>query len=371
MAAALTSARIQVARFFEWWTGELLGCLPGGLREALERSRERLTLEVAAHKVTFERSHGRELQHLGEINILQADLSGQRNTGQRRAVEEILERADIRSGEVVLRLPRENLLRRSVDLPAQAAENLREVVGFELDRHTPFKGDEVYFDYRVEGTDAKLNRLKIDLVVVPRPVVDQAVKLLQSWGLTPDKITVTDESKNGESSFDLLPDLRVRGGGSPRRWFTGGLAVVVCVLLVAAIYVPLERKEAGLAETREELEIVRAQAMVVDELRKRVEKMVKRGTFVVDRKRSTPTATELLQEVTRILPDNTWVLKFAWRNDKLILSGYSSKPSSLIGLLEESALLSEVRFTSPVTLDQKVGLERFNISAAIIAGGQT
>ena len=54
-----------------------------------------------------------------------------------------------------------------------------------------------------------------------------------------------------------------------------------------------------------------------------------------------------------------------------MVSGYSGKASALIGLLEESAFFDEVSFSSPVTLDPKVGLDRFNLSAKVVEQDQT
>ncbi|NIQ97756.1 MAG: PilN domain-containing protein, partial [Desulfuromonadales bacterium] len=54
-----------------------------------------------------------------------------------------------------------------------------------------------------------------------------------------------------------------------------------------------------------------------------------------------------------------------WNDDQVMLSGYSDSSSELIGLLEQSDLLEEVRFSSPLTVDQRIGLERFNLSAKL------
>ena len=77
----------------------------------------------------------------------------------------------------------------------------------------------------------------------------------------------------------------------------------------------------------------------------------------------------LLDEVSTLLPDDTWVLQLGWRDERLVLSGYSVKPSALIGLLEESDMLAEVRFSSPVTRDAKVDRERFNLTATVVEAG--
>ena len=90
-----------------------------------------------------------------------------------------------------------------------------------------------------------------------------------------------------------------------------------------------------------------------------------RSRFVVEQKHGRPSVAELLNEVTILLPDHTWIIRLAWAGERMTLSGYSAKPSALIGLLEQSDMLSEVRFNSPVTADLKIGLERFNLSAEV------
>ena len=355
-----------ISGFFRWWGGEMAAFLPVRLRARLERGGQRLTVEISDQWARFGFEKGREKRPLGEVTISPASLAGQRDAGQHDAVARIVRDAGVRSAEVVLRLPRDKVLRRLVDLPAAAAENLREVLGFEMDRHTPFKADEVYFDYRLEGSDLERKRIKVDLLVVPRTVADQSVQLATSWGLAPDRLVAGGESAEAARPFNLLPAGAVRA----RTGFGGRLALVLLVvaalLAAAALYLPLERERLRLAATEAELAKVRGEALAADGLKSQIEEMLERGGFVVERKRGEHSAIELLDELTRLLPDHTWVLKFGLRNGRLTLSGYSAKPSALIGLLEESEMLSGVRFSSPVTMDQKIGLERFNLTATLI-----
>ncbi len=51
--------------------------------------------------------------------------------------------------EVVLCLPKDKALTRALTLPLAAEENLREVLAFEMNRQTPFRADQVYYDYMV------------------------------------------------------------------------------------------------------------------------------------------------------------------------------------------------------------------------------
>ena len=368
---AMANLQIPIAKgisgFFRWWGRELAAFLPAVLRGRLERGGQRLIVEISGERARFGLEKGRDARPLGGVTISTAGLAGRPDAGQRDAVARIVRAARTRFAEVVLKIPRDKVLRRLVDLPAAAAENLREVLGFEMDRHTPFKADEVYFDYRLEGSDPERKRIKVDLVVVPRAVADQGVRLATSWGLAPDRIAAGEDPAEAAQPFNLLPAEAARTRTGLGVHVALALLVVAGLLSAALLYLPLERERRLLAAIEAELAIVKGEALAADKMKSQIEEIVQRGSFVVERKRGAYGAIELLDELTRLVPDHTWVLKFGFRGGRLTLSGYSAKPSSLIGLLEESAMLTGVRFSAPVTMDQKIGLERFNLEAMVTA----
>ncbi len=359
MSDLLTFLKTWVSRFLRWWLGELVGIVPERLRDLVGRSGQRLWISITGDTVVFEHVKGKSVQWLGNLDLTQTSPAA-----QGEAAREIIGSAKLRSAEVVIRLPRDNSLRRMVDLPSPALENLREVLSFEMDRHTPFGSDEVYFDYHVRAHDTENKRIKVDLLVVTREIADRAIDLVTGWGLDPDKLSLA-EGTESDTIFNLLP--AVAGGRKQGRTMqlSGYLALATCVLLALAIYLPLKHKQDVLEEIEARLQQARTDATEADKLTKQIEAMEERSRFVMQQKRSRFTVTELLNEVTELLPDNTWVLQFGQRGDKMTMSGYSNKPSALIGLLEESELLSQVSFSSPVTADPKVGRERFNISASV------
>lgn len=359
-----------VAQFSRWWFGELAACLPAGLRAAVGRERERLVVEITESTATFAHGKGGSLRRLGKVSLSAAGKDGPPAAEQRDQVDAMLDKAGLHSAAASIRLPRDKVLRRLVELPAAASENLREVLGFEMDRHTPFRSGEVYYDFRIKANDPRRKRITVDLVVVPKAVVDPIVRLAAAWKLELDRIEVPGGTKDGSPSFDLLPPSASKSGRTVGQRLNIALAALAVVLLIAAAYAPLEHKRKRLAAAEASLNQVRAQAAEVDAMRKRLTDIVTRSRFAVEQKRNQRTVTEVLDEVTRVLPDHTWVLKFAVHQDRLNVSGYSAKPSSLIGVLEESAALAEVRFSSPVTMDQRIGLERFNLSARIAGRDQ-
>ena len=344
-----------------WWLEELAGCLPARLRNAFARDGQSLVIGLEPDRARFERHKGRATRALGDVALTDGAAGD-----KQAAVRRLLRRAGLRSAELVLRLQHGKVLRRTVDLPVAALENLREVIGFEMDRHTPFKSSEVYYDYRVLGHEPDLKRIKVDLVVAPRAAVDGAVSLVRGWGLEPDRLEAADDTARPWKA-NLLP----QGDVKPPEWrrLTGVLVVAAAVMLAVAIYLPLMQKQEVLAAAEARLASARAAALQADALKQQVGALAGRSSFVVEQKRARLTVTELLDEITRLLPDDTWVLQFGRRGEQITLSGYTTKSSALIGLLEASQALEEVRFSSPVTADPRVERDRFNITAAVAARG--
>ena len=349
-----------ISRFFGWWFGELAACVPAGVRALFRRRPATLTLTQGADDVAFTLQKAGHTRTLGRIRL-------DPNLEPRRALAPILRGVSLRDVEVALDLPPERVLRRRVTLPLAAQENLREVLAFEMDRHTPFKAGEVAFDYRVVGTDPDSKRLNVDLAVVPRELIEQASQVAQSFGLTLDRVGVAGGTQGVGEEINLLPHDHANGQSIAQNRLLVAMAALTVILAVVAGCLPLYLKHRVLAVNEAQLAESRAAALEAEQLKKRLVARAEHGRFLIDRRLSTPTATALLAEVTKRLPDDTWLVQLRWQGNKLLIAGFSPAAATLIGGLEESELLSEVRFGSPVTADARVGQERFNISAAVAA----
>lgn len=354
-----------ISRFFAWWFGELHSLLPGGLRRRFSDSADQLQVFLSERGARFSHGQGAVGTDLGQVAFEPDNPQKERN-----AVQRLLRRGKAAGQGATVLLDDSKVLRPTVELPRAAEENLNEVLAFEMDRNTPFKADEVYFDHRVHENDKEPHRITVDLVVALRSEVEQALRVVRAWGVQPNRISVA--AGQAGSLFDLMPDSERRPEGRLLKRLSGALAVAFCVLVAIALYLPLQHKQERLAEVRERLDVVRKEALAAGELQERIEAMSQRDSYVVDRKHEAPPVVTLIHDVTRMMPDDTWLIHFAWRKGELRLAGYSGQPTTLIRVLEESAMLSEVSFASPVTLDPRLGLERFNISARAmpVEGGE-
>ena len=158
---------------------------------------------------------------------------------------------------------------------------------------------------------------------------------------------------------DEAEPARDAGWGRPLRL----LAVVTACLALALVYLPLARREAAAEALAAQVAAARAEADAAQQLRAAIDRVLVESRFAFQRRRAAPTVLAILDELTRRLPDDTWLFELSLRDREVQISGYSPAASALIGVIEGSPLFEHARFRSPVTQDTRVGGEQFHLSA--------
>jgi general secretion pathway protein L len=116
---------------------------------------------------------------------------------------------------------------------------------------------------------------------------------------------------------------------------------------------------------KEDVAQAKAVADRVQGLRGDFTKLSAAERFLVGAKKDNPSVSELLFELTHILPDDTWIVELGMAGGDIRLSGFAASSTDLIQRIGNSQLLAEPRFRSAVTTDTQVHRERFEIAAKI------
>jgi general secretion pathway protein L len=347
IAASASRLAGLFGEFLAWWQRELKALVPAALRRALASERRWTVLDLSGKAPALWRCvGGRESELAAEGSLDEAALIA------------LLRRRRHR-GRVVLRIPTERVLRRRLELPLAARDDLARLLAFEMDRLTPFKAKEVRFGHRILATDPAARRLTVEFEVAPREVVDAALERARRLGVWPARIEAGGE-------IDFAQDDGRAGGRHSRLDLT--LAGLALLLATIAAYLPLERQRAGLVALQSELALVRAEAEAAMALRDEVARHLVDRDRVLAQRLATPLAVAVLKELTTRLPDHSYALEVTLHSGEIHLQGYSEAASELIALLEASELLARAQFRSPVTRDPRIGRERFNLSAEILKG---
>ena len=112
-----------------------------------------------------------------------------------------------------------------------------------------------------------------------------------------------------------------------------------------------------------EIDKVRAEAMAVQQVRKQIEDAAEAATFLQAHKAENGYKLEVLAEMTRILPQDTFLDRLTMNAGTTQMQGKSSSAQSLIELINDSPLFENASFRGPTRLDSRSGKEIFDLSA--------
>ena len=263
-------------------------------------------------------------------------------------------------------MPGDKVLSRHITLPIAAEENLGEVLGFEMDLHTPFTVSQVYYDYTIIGRDNARQTLTVDLVFAPRDAVESLIEQASSLGLQTDVVTCRRRDNSNLQPVNLLPQDKRRARRLDMKNLNLALTALLAVLLVAAITIPIVQKNRVIEEIEAQVQAAAAEAREGSELRQNLENMADASRFLIEKKATQTMIVELIDEVSRLLPDHTWISRLDLADGQLQLQGQSSASASLIATIESSPRFANARFRSPVVQVAGSDKERFHISADIV-----
>ena len=360
MESALEQIANNLRAFFAWWFGELAAVVPSGVRRAVRGTSRTLLLEFAEEEIVVSYEAGGDSRELGRI-----DASLRDHAPRRRAMSKLTRKIGRGRTNATIRLPRNKVLQKSIRLPLATEENLREVLGFEMDRHTPFKSGDVFYDYRVIERDDEAQQIEVELAVAPRAVVDSAMAETRDFGLDPVSVEIAGDDTTGDDVFNLLPPEQDDGKGGHGGRLTIVLGLLALVLGALAVYIPIDRERSEAVHLLDRVAAAKAEAELVARLRDEIDETIEASGFLVDKKRQAPAVIELLAELTRLFPDDTWLLQFQLRGSNMVIAGYSARASDLVGVIEQSPYFQDAKFRSIVAQDVNVGLERFQLSANV------
>jgi general secretion pathway protein L len=369
--ASLFSRLLGIFRaFFRWWFGELAALVPARLRQRLASAKHSLVLLLGDGDTgpVLCLQTGQELQALQRL-----DLQGETEP-RRKLVAALRDRgllAAFNAGRLgfCVRIPPNRASRTMIELPIAAETNLDEVVFYELDRHTPFRPEHARFSYRVLKRDASARRLDVELTVVPRSIVDDALAVAARLDLKPDRVDVATDGTYLSASGNLLPAEGVTPTSRGFDLFTYALGGLAGALAILAIYIPIHAADRAAEAATQEFTAAKKATAAAAGLQKQIEDLRREESFLVNRKRDAATVSALLSETTRIMPDGTWLSEWQIAGNQVQLSGLTESASALVKLLEQSHTFQNTTFLSPVVQDPNTSRERFHISAQVVQSG--
>ncbi|MBN1277076.1 MAG: pilus assembly protein PilM [Deltaproteobacteria bacterium] len=109
-------------------------------------------------------------------------------------IREFMKKNRISATNIFIGISRDVAIVRFVELPLAVKENLRETLGYEMEKYVPFSTEDIFFDSQIIGEDKETNKLGVILVVVRKEDLNNYIELnerLNSGGISGIEISST------------------------------------------------------------------------------------------------------------------------------------------------------------------------------------
>lgn len=349
-----------ITRFFRWWAQELTALTPRFVRGLALRRQPVLAARAGEQgDILLRRLKGRRSVEIGAL------------TDQpRRRIRQFAQEARRGDLTIAFTVPPEGVVSRRVKLPLAAEEDLHSVLGYELDRLTPFRATELYYAAAIAERAPESGRLEVDLIFLPRANADPALTALRDAGLPATRLDVSN-AEGGLRGFDLLPKQAGRGMS-----FETALAIgfggLLALMLGVWAFMALDHRERRAEALRDAVFVARRAALATQERDLRDAAATDAAAQAYQLKRAAPMTVETLSLITEALPDGTWLETLTINGAEIELSGFSSDAAALIDRFTASPTFSDPEFRAPITRDGDEKSERFSLSVTLksSAGGE-
>lgn len=353
--------RPRLGEFWRWWTGALASWLPEATRDAFGLLPQRLLLQAGLDGLQPGGLQQQALQLALERGQVRSGLGQARIDDPATAADVLAAQLPQRLADVPrwLVLPAQAGLRRGLTLPQAAVERLRDVLAFEIDRQTPFSATDVAHDARVLARRGD-GQVDVELVVVPKTMLEAALA-----GIGPLAATLAGVDVAGDDGIplgvNLLPLARQRRRDDPARRKHVVLLLAALLALAAGMWQMLANRHAAAAlfEQQVAVEVDKARLVAVEE--RKVIDLVEGTAFLRATRAARPTVVEVMDEITRRLPDSTYLEKFSIEGDRILMIGLSSEASSLVSRMEGSPLWRSPALAGALQPDPMTRMDRFTL----------
>jgi len=340
-----------VAGGLEWWGRSLASCLPtawrSGLRDAFASPRREFIVLLDGDQV--------KLVGVGDdgATLLDTFDMTQRVERSRAKVIRAVRRWRISGGETVVALPSSQVMRRIINLPINVESELRSALEFMVESQTPLKLDQSRWTWRVVRRDRVRQQLQVELFVAPRWALDTARETAAALRLRPARYDVVDPAGAGVVGVDLL-----RRGGKFLRVMTSPNMMrlgLVLALLITLVVLPLIGQRHAAADGRSADEQARPAVEAAAAAEQEIREIERQRTFFKNARSAAISPLQVVDELARVLGDDTWIFEFRLNNGEASISGSSTAASSLLAALDASPLFSDARFSAALMQGDEPG----------------
>jgi general secretion pathway protein L len=270
--------------------------------------------------------------------------------------------AVVKGSRVEIVLQPKRFLFRPLELPARAADFIEGIVRAQIDRLTPWSASEAVFGCTVPAAGGG-ESITTTIAATTRKAVAGYVQAVSAFH--PSAVAILADVADAGGVRVRVFEQSARGSLDAAKLSRmlqlalGAVAVVAVVSLAASTWIA-----SSLGAQEDEL------ARQISERRAAIRAGADGGdrspvTLLERRKYQTPASVIVLETLSQVLPDNTYVTELHLTGNKLQISGITTDAPSLISLIEQSHHFTRATFYAPTTRSPSDPGDRFHIEAQV------
>jgi len=267
----------------------------------------------------------------------------------------------LRGSRVELILRPARFMFRPLELPKRAAEFLAGIVRSQIDRLTPWTATEAVYSW-TPPADVANERIQLTVAATARAVVMPYVQAVADRGAA--AIVVSTVPQEDGAGAGLLKVFEQKSGASIE--VTRIRQILMLVFAAAALVAVVSTGVSSIAADSldsEQQDLSRQINAHRAALRRGQDGGPQR--MLERRKHTTASSVIVLEALSKLLPDHTYVAELRIEGGKVQVTGITRDAPSLIRLIEQSPHFERATFFAPTTRSPGEPGERFHIEARI------
>lgn len=338
-----------------WWQG-LDSLFPVPLADIFLRPAARVLLCMDDAQLVVSAGRGGQQEEL-----LRLDHAGLELLDDGSLYEQLQAVAGKKGLQLDLQLPESRVLRRRLSVPLAARRNLRDMLGFQISKLTPFTREQVFYDVVECAAPGDSSMLEVELVVVPLAFARHWMEQVSRVTGLPVARLLVPETAGQAAPANLLGRLAVPSGWYRRLNLNVFLLFALVLALLLALLAPVLKLRLDVMQGKREIAALEARLQQTRSHWYELQDSSAGLAYLLEQQGKHGQPAVILDGLTRLLPDGIYLTGLTLEKNRLNISGEGRDVVELVELLNASPLFTQARFASAVTRGRN-NLEVFSIT---------
>jgi general secretion pathway protein L len=253
---------------------------------------------------------------------------------------------------VTFELPAADVAVQRINVPAGAREFLAGIVRNQIERLSPWQGDQVAYGFAAETNRRDAATLHVQVLMTSRAATTAVCEELAAIGLSIDRIVAREPgSSRGPpvTVWSRLDSMSENGRERVRRLIGLGLSAALALsaglvawALISASAMQAESEEAATRSAALQRQLPGDRGGPSNASRDP-------AALAWNLKATSPSSVMILETLSRTIPDIAYLTEFSLQGTTVRIVGMTSDAPSLIAPLEQSGQIADVHFFAPST----------------------